>query len=87
MALTYNQISGLTRDRFIPKLYDNIFKGNPLLKRAKDKGWYRKIGGGNQIMIPLEYAELTASGWYSGAETLDTTDNETFTARLWPLAA
>lgn len=79
MALTYNQLSATTKDKFVPKMYDNIFLGNPVLKRSKDKGWYKKISGGLKIILPLEYAELTASGWYNGSETLDTTDNETFT--------
>lgn len=80
MALTYNQLSGITQNKFLPKLYDNIFLGNPILKRAKDKGWYKKVSGGMKILVPLEYDELSAAGWYQGAETLDTTDNETFTA-------
>jgi hypothetical protein len=80
MALTYSQINAITKDKFLPKLYDNIFNGNPLLNRAKSKGWYSKIDGGKKVLIPLEYAELSASAWYTGAETLDNTDNETMTA-------
>lgn len=80
MALTYNQISGITQNKFIPKLYDNVFLGHPLLERAKRRGWYKKEDGGQKVVIPLEYDDLSASGWYNGAETLDTTDNETMTA-------
>lgn len=80
MALTYNQISGITRDKFIPKLYDNIFNATPLLKRLKSKGGYKKVDGGQSILIPIEYASLTSAGWYQGAQTLSTTDNETVTA-------
>ena len=79
MALSYNQINAITEKKFIPKLYDNVFLGNPILNRAKSKGWYSKIDGGDKVIIPLEYAELAASGWYTGAETLDNTDNETIT--------
>jgi hypothetical protein len=79
MALTYNQINGITRDLFLPKLYDNVFNSNPLLQRLKDKS-YKKKSGGNKILIPLEYDDASASGWYSGSETLSTTDNEVFTA-------
>ncbi len=79
MALTYDQISGITQKKFIPKLYDNVFLGNPLLKKMKEKS-YKKIDGGTSILVPLEYAETSASAWYSGAQTLDTTDNDVFTA-------
>jgi hypothetical protein len=79
MALTYDQISGITQKKFIPKLYDNIFDSNPLLQRAKKK-FYEKIDGGERIVVPLNYAQVTSSGWYSGSETLQTTDNEIITA-------
>lgn len=79
MALTYDQITAITEKHFVPKLYDNIFNSTPLLKRMKDKGRYQKIDGGERVIIPLEYAQLSAAGWYTGAETLSTTDNETMT--------
>lgn len=62
------------------KMYDNIFDSNPALQRAKSKGWYDKLDGGTSIMVPLIYASTTASGWYSGSETLDTSDNQNISA-------
>lgn len=79
MALTYDQISAITEKKFIPKLHDNIFDSNPLLSRLKKKS-YEKVEGGTSIMVPLNYAVTTASGWYSGADTLSTTDNDVITA-------
>lgn len=79
MALTWDQVSGITEKVFVPKLVDNIFDSNPLLKRLKEKS-YEKLGGGTSIMVPLQYASLSASGWYSGADTLSTSDNENITA-------
>lgn len=79
MALTYDQISGITERKFIPKLYDNIFDSDPLLQRAKKK-FYQKIDGGTSILVPLNYATNTSGGWYAGAETLSTADNEVITA-------
>jgi hypothetical protein len=79
MALTYDQISAITQKKFIPKLYDNIFDSNPIVMRLKKKS-YEKIDGGERIVVPLNYAMVTASGWYSGSETLSTTDNEVITA-------
>jgi hypothetical protein len=79
VALTYDQISAITQKKFIPKLYDNVFDSNPLLQRAKKK-WYEKVDGGERIVVPLNYAQVTASGWYSGSETLSTADNEVISA-------
>jgi len=78
MALTYGQISAITRQKFIPKLRDNIYQANPLLMRMQKAK--TSLDGGTSIMVPLEYASLTASGWFSGADTLDTADNEMITA-------
>ena len=79
MALTYDQISAITEKKFVPKLVDNIFDSNPLLQRLKKKS-YEKVDGGTSIMVPLNYAKATAVGWYSGADTLSTTDNDVITA-------
>lgn len=75
MALTYDQISSITEKKFLPKLVDNIFDSNPLLKRAKEK-FYEKVDGGERIIVPLNYAQTTATGWYSGADTLSVTASE-----------
>lgn len=79
MALTWDQISGITEKKFLPLMYDNIFDSNPLLKRLKEKS-YEKVDGGTSIMIPLNYAQSTASGWFTGADSLSTADNESITA-------
>lgn len=79
MALTWDQISGITEKKFVKKMYDNIFDSNPGLQRLKKKS-YEKLDGGTSIMVPLNYATTTASGWYSGADTLSTSDNENITA-------
>lgn len=79
MALTYDQISAITEKKFVPKLVDNIFDSDPLLQRGKKK-FQMLLDGGTSIMQPLNYAQVTASGWYSGAETLSTTDNDIITA-------
>jgi hypothetical protein len=79
MPLTWDQISSITEKKFLPKLYDNIFEANPTLNHLKKKS-YEKAEGGTSVMVPLNYAQNEASDWYSGEETLDTTDNETITA-------
>ena len=79
MALTWDQVSGITEKKFMPKLYDNVFDSNPLLQRMKKKS-YKKMDGGTSIMIPLNYAQTSSSGWYTGSDTLSTSDNEAITA-------
>lgn len=79
MALSISDINAVTKIKYVPKLVDNIFDSDPLLARAKKK-FTMKIDGGTTIRQPLGYATTTASGWYQGSDTLDTTDNSVFTA-------
>lgn len=79
MALTYDQISAITEKYYVPKLEDNIFDSNPYLKRIKQKSMV-KIDGGTSLMVPLEYAVNGAGGWYTGADTLDTSDTDVITS-------
>lgn len=82
MALNYDQISSITQKKFMPKLYDNVFDSNPLLQRAKSgkHSFYERVDGGTSIMVPLNYAQASAGGWYQGAETLSLIDNDVITA-------
>ena len=80
MALTYDQITAVTKRKYLPKLVDNIFDSDILLKRAKEKGWYTSVDGGTSIFQPLMYAQTTAAGSYAATDTLDTTDSDQFTA-------
>ena len=79
MALTYDQITAITQKHFVPKLVDNVFDSDPLLQRHKKKS-YVKVDGGTSIMQPLNYAQITASEWFQGADTLSTTDNDVITS-------
>ncbi len=79
MPLSWDQISGVTEKVFIKKLHDNIFDSNPALSRLKKKS-YQKLDGGTSIMVPLNYATTSASGWYTGADSFSTSDNENITA-------
>jgi hypothetical protein len=80
MTLSLDQLNAITHKKILPRLYDNIFDSNPLLKRILKGGQYSSIDGGTTIDVPLNYAQTDAAGWYSGAETLSTTDNENITA-------
>lgn len=78
MALTWDQINAITEKKFIPKAVDNIFKSVPLMKRLEKK--IKKLDGGTSVMQPLNYAQASSGGWYTGAETLNNADNEVLTA-------
>jgi hypothetical protein len=78
MALSYDQITAITKKKFIPKMVDNIFDSNPLLKRLRAKS--PKVDGGERIMVPLNYAVHSSAGWFSGADTLNVSDNDSITA-------
>lgn len=83
MALTIDQLNALTDKYFIKKLHDNIFDSNPLLQKLMKGGSYKAVSGGTQIYVPLNYATTSASGWYSGADTLSTSDNDNITAAVY----
>lgn len=79
MALTIDQLSAITRTKYIPKMVDNIFDSNPFFERMKNKN-LMKLDGGLNIQMPLLYAATSSSGFYEGADKLNTADNEQLSA-------
>jgi hypothetical protein len=82
MTVEWNEVNAYTRTKFIPKLVDNIFNKSVLLNRAKNK-WYNSYDGGRVIEQPLEYAQTSAAGWYSGLDTLSVTGNDIAVNSEW----
>lgn len=76
MALTYGEISSITQKYFVPKLVDNVLTSNVLFQRMQKGKMAETFDGGTSIMQPIMYATTTASGAFSGAETLDTAAND-----------
>lgn len=76
MAVSVDQLTAITQRYIMPKMFDNIFDSNPLLKRLLASGQYMSVSGGTSIDLPLNYAQTSATGWYSGADTLNTAENE-----------
>lgn len=79
MALTIDQLTATTKQFYVPKLVDNIYDEDALLMRSKDK-IVMKVGGGTVIRQPVAYALGTAGGWYQGADSLDISDTDEFSA-------
>lgn len=61
------------------ELADNITNHNALFRQINKKG-NKRPATGRTIVQELEYATNSNVQWYSGAETLDISPNETFTA-------
>lgn len=80
MALTYNQLTAITQKKYLPILVDNVLGSNALVARWRKGEVYEETTFGEQLIVPLAYATTTASGWYTGSATLDTTDNAQMTA-------
>lgn len=58
MALSTN-VTAITREKFIPVLVDNIYNSNILcLKLLKNA---EMLDGGKKIVVPVEYADMSAS--------------------------
>lgn len=81
-AYNFDNLSALTRDLYVPKMVDNIFKSNVLTYRMLKKS--NPFSGGKKVLQPIEYAEQDSSGgsqtmgWYSNAETLAVGDKDVF---------
>lgn len=71
-----DQVQAVSKRYFLPKLADNIYVGTPEMSRIKDK-CLKMVDGGTSMIVPLEYA-VGNSQWFLGAETITTTDANTF---------
>ena len=87
MSLSIAELDSVTLRYIMPKMFDNIFDSNPFLQRIMKGGAYKSQDGGTSIQIPLNYAQTTSAGWYSGADTLQTTDNENITNAVYQWAS
>lgn len=60
----------------MPTVTDNVYRSNVMFFRinARQK---KMLQGGLQIEVPVDYAQLSAGGWYSGFDLLDITPQDT----------
>jgi len=77
MALNYDSLTAVTRDKFIPVMVDNIFNSNILTYKMLKNS--EPIASGNKVLQPIEYAKTGSKGFYNGYDVLDTTPQELFT--------
>ena len=76
---TYTDIVTTSLLGYSGELADNITNHNALMRQIDRKG-NKQTATGRAITQELEYAENSTVMWYSGAETLDISPSETFTA-------
>lgn len=82
MALTYDQVTGLTHALINESAADNIYTANPLFKHLLAKGKVVEDGGAH-IQLPIVYATQGAVGSFSKYSLLDTNPTTDHTAAKW----
>lgn len=75
----FTDIVTTTLQGYSGEIADNITNHNALLRQVNRKG-NKRIATGRGIVQELEYAQNSTVMYYSGAETLDISPTETFTA-------
>jgi hypothetical protein len=76
---SFSDIIATTLQGYSGELADNITNHNALLKQINSKG-NKQTATGRTIVQELEYATNGTTMWYSGAEELDISAQDTFTA-------
>ena len=76
---SFTDIVTTTLQGYSGELADNITNHNALFRQINKKG-NKQVATGRSIVQELEYAQNSTVMYYSGAETLDISPTETFTA-------
>lgn len=79
----FTDIVTTTLQGYSGELADNVTNHNALLRQIERKG-NGNVATGRSIVQELEYSENGTVSWYVGAETLDISSSETFTAAEFP---
>ena len=85
MALSSN-VTAITREKFMPVLVDNIYNSNVLcLKLLKNA---EMLDGGKKIVVPVEYADMSAgnSGWIVEGGSTATASVDTYQSATYDWA-
>ena len=69
-----NFVTSVTKQKFLPVVVDNFYRGNVLFMRLKDKR--KSWGSGYQMKIPTQIAGRTQLGSYSGADQFGTAQED-----------
>jgi hypothetical protein len=81
MALTFDQLSSLTTNHFLPQVVDNVYDSKAFIKRLVRPEAIRLKSGGIKIQGPIYYSAPGVSGrYFSGYDTLDSTPTDDITS-------
>jgi len=80
---SYDALLTTTARAYMPRLRDNITRGNVLLSLLQRKGKMRAQDGGERVQIPLMYALNSTVDAYSGYGLLNTTAQDGITAAFY----
>lgn len=81
---TYTELLSLTVQELEDELFDQIAVKNATTALLKESGSIRYVDGGPTIVIPVMYAENGSYKRYSGADQLNTSSNDVFSAFAYP---
>lgn len=69
-----------TQAKMVPKVFDNIFDTDPVLMRLMGKA---EQGSGYRLELPILYSKVSAGGWVSDMDVVDTAREETKTKAVF----
>lgn len=82
MAINIGQVVTTTLRKRMPDIIDNMSDNVPFYNRVRQRN-NMKVGGGRDIVIPLDYAENSSFQWYSGYETVNIGINDIIDAAVY----
>lgn len=77
---SFNELLSVTVQELEDELFDQIITKNATTATLKENGSMRNVDGGPTIVVPVMYAENGSYKRYSGAEQLNTSSNDVFSA-------
>jgi len=86
---TFTEMVTTTLRNHPDAVYDNVTNNNALFARLRKRGKIKRLGGGYEIVRPLDYAENSTFQWYDGYETLNVGQSDVLSAAKydWKQAA
>lgn len=82
MAINIGQVVTTTLRKRMPDIIDNMSDNVPFYNRVRQRN-NMKVGGGRDIVMPLDYAENSSFQWYSGYETVNIGINDIIDAAVY----
>lgn len=82
MAINIGQVVTTTLRKRMPDIIDNMSDNVPFYNRVRQRN-NMKVGGGRDIVIPLDYAENSSFQYYAGYETVNIGINDIIDAATY----